>query len=110
MNKYVNKKSLILVYTIGFINKVVKSIWYKYDDNIVYGILEGVLSGILWPTNEKHYVKWSDIIYNEDKELIRLRWRLNYWILVDKQHGDFDDEIQEATIIYETYKSDIPRL
>lgn len=40
MNKYINKKSLSLLYVIGFGNKLIKSIWFNND--ITEGILEGM--------------------------------------------------------------------
>lgn len=95
MNRYINKKSLSLLYAIGFTNKLIKSIWV--NNNITDGIVEGILSGMFWPLNENHYVKWSDIISNKNKKLIRLNNTLDFWKNKNDQYPYFDYEVQYYT-------------
>ena len=107
MNRFINVKSLSLVYTIGYINKAVKSIWYR--DDIVHGILEGVLYGTFWPLSF-HYIKWSDIIFSKDKELIRLNNELVYWRQQDSEFDLFNTEVKEAVLAIADYKQNIRKM
>ncbi len=96
--RLVKPKVIIGIYTLGFTNKLTKSLWFHNDSK--EGWIEGLAFGILWPINS-HYVRWVDIFRDKDKRLIGLESTLEYWKSQDRKYHCFEEEIEET---YEAIK------